>query len=248
MANWQRAMMKVMRIKNYPVTVHSIDDLADSYRRITFRSPEAVEALEGFPTEWVRIWVPELGSSDGKIVQRGYTVTGLRKEVNEFDLEFVLHNIPGAAGEWAKTVDPGYELEISLTPARPKIPAKCQHLVLVGDLTALPAVNSWLKYADELETPKITILMEDAHGSSRGLPQQEHEKVVDWRWVEPTPVLGTALAAELDRFLSSQSDVYVWGAGEKGLVKRLREVIKAHDLPKEAYFTQFYWILGKAFA
>ncbi|WP_141366614.1 siderophore-interacting protein [Glutamicibacter uratoxydans] len=248
MANWQRAMMKVMRIKNYPVTVHSVKDLADSYRRITFHSPEAVEALEGFPTEWVRIWVPELGSAGGKIVQRGYTVTGLRKELNEFDLEFVLHDIPGAAGEWAKTVDPGFELEISLTPARPKIPAKCRHLVLAGDLTALSAINSWLGYADELEAEKITVLLEDAHGSSLGFPQQEHEKVTSWKWIEPTPVLGTALAGELDRILQGEPDAFVWGAGEKDLVKRLRTVIKAHELPREAYFTQFYWIFGKAFA
>lgn len=248
MANWQRAMMKVMRIKNHPVTVRSIKDLTDSYRRITFYSPQAVEALEGFPTEWVRIWVPELGSTDGKIVQRGYTVTGLRRELNEFDLEFVLHDIPGAAGEWAKTVEPGYELEISLTPARPKIPAKCQHLVLAGDLTALPAVNSWLEHADELEAEKITVLMEDAHGTSRGIPQQEHDKVVGWQWIDPAAVRGTALASEVDRILRAEPDAYVWGAGEKEMVKRIRTVIKAHDLPREAYFAQFYWIFGKAFA
>ncbi|WP_313814642.1 siderophore-interacting protein [Glutamicibacter sp.] len=248
MANWQRAMMKVMRIKNYPVTVSSFEDLADSYRRITFHSPQAVEALEGFPTEWVRIWVPKLGAVDGRIVQRGYTVTALRKELDEFDLEFVLHEIPGAAGDWAKGVSPGYEMEISLTPARPKIPAKCEHLVLAGDLTALPAINSWLSYADELDTPKITVLLEDAHGSTRGFPQQEHAKLDTWTWVSPTPVLGTALAEELEQILRKESDVYVWGAGEKELVKRLRTVIKAHELPKEAYFTQFYWILGRAFA
>lgn len=245
--NWQRAVMKAMRIKDYPVRVHSIHHVSEHYRRITFEALQAVDVLEGFPTEWVRLWVPELNNSTGKVVQRGYTLARLDKSTGQFDLEFVLHDIPGAAGDWAKTVTPGYETEISLTPARPKIPEHAKHLILVGDLTALPAINSWIGHAPGLGIEKITVLVEAAQASNGGYPQATASTLDDWRWIAPTPVLGAALAEELDALLRQSTDVYVWGAGEKDLVKRIRTVIKSHELGREASFCQFYWILGKDF-
>lgn len=247
MANWQRAVMKAMRIKNYPVTVLSVQDITGFYRRITFASPEATAALAGFPTEWVRIWVPESAGAQGKIVQRGYTLTRLDHAAGQFDLEFVLHDVPGAAGDWAKSVTAGYQTEISLTPAEPKLPENASRMILAGDLTALPAINSWLGAADQLGVERIEVLLEDAHGPGSGLPQGASDKLHSWTWAEPTPVLGTALAESLESALEETAGVYVWGAGEKDLVKRLRTVLKLKGLGKESYFTQFYWIKGKDF-
>ena len=56
----------------------------------------------------------------------------------------MLHDAAGPAGDWARAASVGDVLEVALTPARPKAPAGTELYLLGGDVTALPAINSWL--------------------------------------------------------------------------------------------------------
>lgn len=58
---------------------------------------------------------------------------------------------------------------------------------------------------------------------------------------------GGELAAWMRRLDVDPADLWVWGAGERGLVKAVRSVCKdVWRLDRARYFTQAYWMKGKA--
>jgi NADPH-dependent ferric siderophore reductase len=243
-ANWQRGMMRLMRIANHPAQVVAIEDYTPWYRRIVFRAPEVTASVDGFPTLWLRLWVPHPAKGEGFLVQRGYTFVTLDAETSTFSLDFVLHDVAGPAGDWAKTASLGDTLEVALTPARIDIPDGTTTLVLAGDSTALPAINTWLESAPDAVTCRVFV--EEDHADRGSLPQVIRENG-RWEWVTREGDRGAALADAVRAAVSPGEGIYGWGAGEKTLVKNVRGAFREHlGLDRGHHFTQFYWIEGKA--
>lgn len=244
MANWQRGVMRLMRITNHPVTVTAVHDYTPWYRRITFTAPDLVEQLEVFPTLWLRLWVPHPAKGEGHLSQRGYTFVDIRPDDGTFALDFVLHEESGPAGDWAKNAAPGRTLEAALTPARISLPENVAKVVLAGDTTALPAINTWI---DTIPASlPVSVAIEDDHDDLADLPSAARENVT-WTWVKPDATRGAALAAHLTGSEQPQPGLYAWAAGEKNLIKHVRSVFRDHlQLDRPSQFTQFYWIHGKA--
>jgi len=238
--------MRLIGIANHPALVERITDLTASYRRIRFRSEDCVAGLEMFPTLWVRLWVPAPDRGPAAVVQRAYTIVEIDRAAGTFDLDFVLHESAGPAGDWARSTAPGDRLEIALTPARVELPPQLGAVLLAGDRTALSAVNSWL---DALPpTVPVRVLLEDGHDDRAHLPRSGRERANHtWQWVEPQGPPGAALAAAVAR-ISPEPGLFGWAAGERGLIKALRPVLAQHlALDRAHRFTQFYWIAGKPF-
>jgi ATP-binding cassette subfamily B protein IrtA len=243
-ANWQRGMMRLMRIANHPAVVASIEDFTPWYRRIVFTAPDLTRTLDVFPTLWLRLWVPHPAKADGFLVQRGYTFVRVDAEAQTFSLDFVLHDVAGPAGDWAKTATVGTAVEVALTPARIDIPDGTTTLVLAGDATALPAINTWLESVPaEIET---RVFLEEGHDDRAALPRVERERGT-WEWVAREGDRGAALDRAIRSSLAPADGIYGWGAGEKTLVKNVRGAFREHlGLDRGHHFTQFYWIEGKA--
>lgn len=244
MANIERSIMRLMRITNHPLEVVSVRDFTPLYRRIRFHSPELVDALDVSPTLWMRLWVPN--ERTGDVSQRGYTFVEADAQAGTFDVDFVLHDEPGPAGDWAKQAEPGQRLELALTPANLSIPEDATHWVVVGDLTALPAINSLIEAAPA--HVRVSAAIEDAHVDHHArLPVSSHPQL-EAAWVVPAVRdHGGELAAWMRRLDVDPAGLWVWGAGERGLVKAVRSVCKdAWRLDRARYFTQAYWMKGKA--
>lgn len=250
MPNWQRGMMRAMRIPNHTVTVHSIHDFTDWYRRITFSAPEFVQGLELSPTLWLRLWVPDLERGEDFLHQRGYTFVDVRPDQGTFGLDFVLHEVDGPAGNWARDAEIGQQREVAMTPRPVTLPEGTTGLLLAGDVTALPAINTWIE--STAAEVRIEVLLEDEHTDRENLPQASHPNL-SWSWVAPEAgYRGSALASRLREYRQpgahKQPGLYAWAAGEKGLVKTLRPVLRDHlGLDRSQHFSQFYWIEGKKF-
>mgnify|MGYP005983676461 CR=1 FL=1 len=244
MVNVDRVITKLWRIKDHPVTVQSIEYLNDYYLRIRFHAPDLVADLDVFPTAWFRLWAPRQEDTS-QDTMRAYTFSAVDRAAGTFDADFVLH-ATGAATDWAKHAQPGQESLVALTPAQPKVPAGTSAYVLVGDLTALPAINTWI--ADIPADQAITAAIEDDHADRTGLPIATHPRL-DLHWIEPAAnePKGTELAAWLRTLPTPQPGTYVWGAGERALVRAAKQHAKeAWGMPRGTYFTQYYWIEGKA--
>jgi NADPH-dependent ferric siderophore reductase len=243
-ANWQRGVMRLMRIANHEVEVVGIRDFTPWYRRIEFRTPTLTDGLEMFPTLWLRLWVPHPAKGEGFVVQRGYTFVRVDAGTQTFSLDFVLHDVAGPAGDWARLAVVGDTAEVALTPARVDIPDGTTTLVLAGDSTALPAINTWLESVPaDVET---RVFLEEEHEDRASLPRVERDRGT-WEWVAREGDRGAALDRAIRSSVASQPGLYGWAAGEKTLVKHVRGALREHlGLDRGHHFTQFYWIEGKA--
>ena len=242
--NWQRGVLRLMGVRNHPVEVVAIDDLTPWYRRLTFSAPTLTASIEAFPTLWLRLWVPNPAKGADAVVQRGYTFVDLDADAGTFRLDFVLHEVPGPAGDWAKSVTLGGRVEAALTPARIDIPEGTTSLVLAGDTTALPAINSWLQAVPS--SVSTAVFLEDDHADHEGLPTLLRENG-SWEWVAREGPRGAALARAIEARAPQPDGLYAWAAGEKTLVKNVRVALReGRGLDRSRHFTQFYWIEGRA--
>ncbi|WP_166980413.1 siderophore-interacting protein [Paramicrobacterium fandaimingii] len=242
MANWQRGVLRAMRVAHHPVTVTDVADATPWYRRITFSAPDLVADLDVFPTAWLRLWVPNPKRGATHLSQRGYTVVAVDKEAGTFGLEFVIHETQGPAGDWARDAAIGDEREVALTPARIALPEGTREIVLAGDITALPAINSWIEHLGS--SVQARVFIEDEHDNVDGLPTTARPGDT-WTWVPREGERGVALAARLRDDVAPSARQYAWAAGEKTLVKNVRHVMKHHlELARGQHFSQFYWIEG----
>ena len=104
---------------------------------------------------------------------RTYTIRAVRPEQKELDIEFVLHGDTGPASRWASRARPGDALSINAPCIhytgkaigcewRP--PANIEHLLLVADETALPAVMGIIEELDarfaDAPKPRVQALLE----------------------------------------------------------------------------------------
>lgn len=106
-------------------------------------------------------------------------------------------------------------------------------------------MNSWLQ-AIPAEVA-VTLVIEDDHDADtvQNLPRTDHPNA-RWDWIRSDGQLGHALADHLRTLGPGPDGLYVWAAGERGLIKQIRSVIKQElKLKKDHHFSQFYWFEGK---
>ena len=148
------------------------------------------------------------------------------------------------AGDWARRARVGDRAEVALTPARVDVPDATTTLVLAGDTTAFPAITTWLESVPaEVET---RVFVEEDHADRDLLPRVDRARGT-WEWVSRDGARGAALARAIRSSVAPHGGMYAWAAGEKTLVKNVREVVRDHlALDRRRQFSQFYWIEGKA--
>lgn len=239
-ANWQRGYMRLLGAREQAITVTEVEDILPWYRRITFSGPAFINSIELYPSAWVRLWVPSL-DDPSTLRQRGYTLVNPDKASGTFALDFVLHEPVGAASNWAKNARLGETVEIATSLAKLKLDTALENYLLLGDATAIPAINSLI---DALpETAQITVIIQDEHPDAAALPIRKTPNA-SLTIVKTSGELIDSLLAKTPDHASS----YVWAAGERKVVARIREIVrKQWQLPKAQQHTQYYWIEGKPF-
>lgn len=169
---------------------------------------------------------------------RSYTVRRFDQAGPELDIDFVLHDAPGQAAEWARTASPGAELIfVGPSPAYEPDPQASRYL-LVGDESALPAIQAIL--------PELT----------SGIPVTVIVEVIDQREQQPMPVpvtwvyRGSAPLADPARLRSALDGITLdpatdaWLAGERTVMHDLRRYLLDAGLPRDRVRATTYWRLG----
>lgn len=237
MSRFDRAVLTLLRAPTYSITVHEIDDLTAHCRRIHFTAPELLNAHEISPTFWLRLWIPV----DGQEYQRAYTVTHPRREAGLFAADFVLHDTPGVATNWARTATPGSTLRATIYTGKlfslPQ-PAPRGYLLL-GDPASLPAINDILRALPT--TVPAHVMLQRQHDDDADLPLSERDgEEVTW---------ATSDSGLLDLVRDLDADLtgwHAWAATEAGVTRRLRALLQTqHGLPRTAVTARGYWIAGK---
>ncbi|MFH9858583.1 siderophore-interacting protein [Streptomyces sp. NPDC017202] len=230
---WEGAVLKLMRAKDFTLTVTGAEDVTPHYRRLHLTDGGLLATAGVHPTMWVRLWF----TNAGRPHQRAYTLVDPDPAAGTFSLEFALHE--GAASDWARTAGPGDTIEATVQGTGFARPAPAPSRVLaIGDPASLPAINSLL---DALGPAPATIWFE---GDGDGLPFRTDPARHDLRRT-PRTELVDRVRTELPALLTATPDPYVWIACDTRTTRTLSAYVRKElAVPKERTHALGYWHAG----
>lgn len=202
--------------------------------------------LTGFPQDqdgaYIKFMLPT--AKDQKPIVRTYTVR--HQLENGLEIDFALHGKTedsGPATQWALDAKVGDEVMVGGPgPAKP-LPEGSGPFLLVGDMTALPAISVNLESAlREAQGHAIILIRDEADKQALEIPpNMTIEWIVDSK-LGATPEL---LVEAVRRLPEIQDFTYAWVACEFEAMKLLREYLRSeNDFGKERLYISSYWKRG----
>lgn len=176
---------------------------------------------------------------------RVYTVRRYDPRTRELEVDFVVHG-SGVATAWARGAGPGDRMHIAGPSVSQGLPEDCEHLLVVGDETALPAIARLLEGLPADARGQVFVEIADsAHIQSvRELPGVS----VTWLPREGAEPGTTSLL--LDAVTAAEwcdERVFAWLAGEQATVRSLRRyLIRDRGIAKTDIDFTGYWKRGEA--
>lgn len=193
----------------------------------------------GVPDEWVSLVVP------GQFQGRFYTVAQHRDAGSsasggvELVLDVVVHE-EGLVTGWASRDCPGETVTLSAPSASFARPADAAWLLLVGDLTALPAMARIVR---ETSGVPVGVWAESADDLPGYLPEARED--VEVSWSRPPGEETSALAAVVESIDWPGGEGYFWMAGESSQMRAIRtHLMRVRRLSSSSYDVMGYWRAG----
>ncbi|MFJ3235109.1 siderophore-interacting protein [Streptomyces sp. NPDC086787] len=234
---WEGAVLKLMRAKDFVLTVTDAEYVTPDYRRVRLTDGGLLAATGVHPTMWVRLWFAD----GGRPHQRAYTLVDPDPATGTFALEFALHE--GRASDWARSVKPGDTIEATVQGTGFEQPdPEPSHLAVIGDPASLPAINSLL---DTFGSVPATIWFE---GDLDALPARTDPARHDIRQT-PRQDAGAHLVeqvrAGLPEVLENTPDAYVWIACDTATTRTLTSYVRKElGIPRQRVHALGYWRAG----
>jgi NADPH-dependent ferric siderophore reductase len=210
------------KAERYDAVVRVRETVSPHLLRLTLSVPGF--SATGVPDEWVGLVVP------GQFQVRYYTVRS--HDGDEVVLDVVLH-AEGLVTGWAAGDCVGDHVVVTGAQASYSPPAGATWLLLVGDLTAMPAIAR-ICGSTGLPTRVWAEVPDDLTGY---LPDG-----VEVTWLEP-PAEGRSRLAEVVEAIDwPEGDGYFWMAGESAQMRAIRKhLMRERRLPSAAYDVMGYW-------
>jgi NADPH-dependent ferric siderophore reductase len=220
------------RAAQFPAEVLAKEQLSSHFVRLVLGG----EGLAGFastgvPDEWVALTVP------GQFQTRYYTVRSWSG--TELTLDVVVHD-HGLVTEWASGDCVGDTVTISEPKSSFAMPDSAQWLLLVGDLTALPAIA---RIIESNPGVPVTAWCEVPHDEITAYVASPGDGVAaELHWLQPPDGVETATAAVVERIDWPEGEGYFWMAGESAQMRAIRKhLMREVRLPTSAYDVMGYW-------
>ena len=192
-----------------------------------------LDGLDGFsstgvPDEWVGLVVP------GQFQSRYYTVRS--HGGGELTLDVVVHDV-GLVTEWAARDCVGDTVTITEPKSSFQPPEGVGWLLLVGDLTALPAMARIAETHPDVTTYVMAEVADDPQAFDGYLPAH-----VRTTWLEPPASGQSALAEVVEGIDWPAGEGYFWMAGESAQMRAIRKhLMREVRLPTSHYDVMGYW-------
>lgn len=220
------------RARTFEAQVLRRERLSPHLLRLTLGGPALAEgfASTGVPDEWVGLTVP------GQFQSRYYTVRSW--DGAALVLDVVVHDV-GLVTEWAQRAQVEGE---TVTVTEPKgsfaLPGDAGWLVLVGDLTALPAMARIAESAPAHLAPRLWVEVPEIPEGY--LPAGLAADAVTWL---PQPGDGASRLAEVVEGLAlPDGPGYFWMAGESAQMRAIRKhLMREVRLPATGFDVMGYW-------
>jgi NADPH-dependent ferric siderophore reductase len=220
------------RARTYEAQVLRREQLSDHFVRIVLGGPD-LSGFEstGIPDEWVGLVVP------GQFQSRYYTVRSWKPSTGsgqaaELTLDIVVHEV-GLVTEWARLDVVGATVTVTEPKGSFALPEGAGWLLLVGDLTALPAMA---RIAESVDLP--TRLWVEAPDPVAGYLPSGAEA----QWSTPPGDGASSLAEVVEGIDWPDGEGYFWMAGESSQMRAIRKhLMREVKLPSTAYDVMGYW-------
>ncbi|GAA2478656.1 siderophore-interacting protein [Streptomyces gobitricini] len=181
-----------------------------------------------------------------RAVMRSYTVREQRRDPEEVDIDFALHEDGGPACRWAAQASQGDRVVV-LGPAvtdntgvRFRLPQDADEVLIWGDETALPAASSILESLPA--GTRARVWLEVPYAADRLELRTGADVTVTWlvREEGAPAAVDAVRAAEL-----SGTAPYAWIAGEAGSVRALRRhLVNERGIDRRRVTFVGYWRRG----
>lgn len=249
-------------LRTHLAEVRRTAQITPGVRRVTFAGDDLTNYQPIAPDQFLYLLLPPRGHDELTIgrdfdwisyylmpeedrpVGAHYTVRHHRPDEGEIDIDFVLHDEPGAASGWALAATPGAPVALWGPRTAYKPPPEVDGYLLVADETGLPAVAAVLEHlADEGFTGPVRVVAEVASVSE----QQPliATATVEITWLhrgDASSGTSTALFDTVACLTPPGLVPYIWGGGESRSMTRIRKHVR-HTLgyPREQVSLTPYW-------
>lgn len=218
------------------------DQGGDQHVALKFYPPEAI-----IPASLELSAMQELHQYAHTTMRR-YTVRRWDPVTGEVDIDFAIHEPAGLATAWALAARTGDELIWwGPTPAW-QIAPESSEVLLVGDETALPAIDAILGELGPQVRARVVIEVADESGKAY---LDHHAGAAEMTWVVRSGAPGDGspdlLRAVRAAAVPSIETFQVWGAAEFSTVSALRQWFHgAAGMTRQQAFLVTYWTHGRA--
>jgi len=216
------------RARQHVAEVRGREQLSEHLVRLTLGGPGLADfASTGVPDEWVGLIVP------GQFQSRYYTVRSWAG--GELVLDVVVHDV-GLVTEWAARDVVGETVTVTDPRGSFAMPDDAAWLLLVGDLTALPAMARTVEHLAGGDVA-VKVWAEVPDELPAYLPPG-----TDVTWLAPPDDAPSALAGVVEGLDWPAGEGYFWMAGESAQMRAIRKhLMRERHLPPTAYDVMGYW-------
>lgn len=232
--------------------------LSPSLRRIVLGGPE----LAGFPAQsegaHIKLMLARPGQTipvlptlgpDGPIwpapelcpIKRTYSVAAFDPQAGELSVDFVLHEHPGPAANWAQHAKIGDAIGVAGPACPPLFLANADFYLLAGDLSASPLIAAVLANLP-VGARGLALIEINNPADARELARPAG---VGLRWLLQNTTRASASRQLLDAVQATpwpEGQVSLTLAGESTQVVALRHyLMREHGLPRSAMYAVPYW-------
>lgn len=216
------------RALQYDAVVTAREQLSPHLVRLTLGGLDGF-GTTGVPDEWVGLVVP------GQFQSRYYTVRSW--DGRALVLDVVVHDV-GLVTEWASRDCVGDTVTVTEPKGSFALPPGAGWLLLVGDLTAMPAMARILEWNHSSVEPVETRVWAEVPDD---LPDYLAGGA-DVTWLEPPAEGASRLADVVGGIDWPEGEGYFWMAGESGQMRAIRKhLMRDRALPSAAYDVMGYW-------
>ncbi len=223
------------------------DQAPDQYLKVFFPQPGQAEPVLPGPLDgdevlsWYRTYLAM--PDDVRPAMRTYTVRALRPDVQEIDIDFVLHGDEGPASAWASRVSEGDRVAFLGPHGLYDVPEGTTWQLLIGDETAIPAIGAIVEALPAGTRALVYVEI----GDREDRQVFETRGTVELHWVvrDPGGPVGDAVLEAVRKADLPGGTPYAWVSGEANMVKLVRRhLVRERGVDKRAICFTGYWRQG----
>ena len=205
--------------------------------------------LKDFPENekggYVKLLFPKSKINGEEFFQRPYTIRNFRKSNLELYIDFANHTgNKGLATSWAYSVKPGESIVISGPSSKPKVRENVDWLLFVGDMSALPAISTYLEDLDKNTLGKAIIEILD-NSDKINLVKPKNFEII-WSINKGGVIENSDLVKNVYSLEWLKGTPYVWVACEFNSMKVLRNYFQSEKkINKNEMYISSYWKSGE---